>query len=200
MEQSSIAAVILAGGRSSRMPGDKLALMIDGRTLLERAVVAAAAVADPVIVAGPRPGWWTDEQQVSFVVESPPFGGPVAGIAAALPLAAAADEVLVLAGDLADPGWVVAQLMAAPLTADGVVMEDGEGRAQPMAGRYRPARLAATIAHLGAPRNVSVAVLGHSLELGRVAAPDGSPLEITTPDDAHRVRAIMPGRGTVSLG
>ncbi len=49
------AAVILAGGRSTRMPGDKLALVIDGRTLLERAVAAASPVSDIVVVAGPRP-------------------------------------------------------------------------------------------------------------------------------------------------
>ena len=49
-------AVILAGGRASRLGGiDKTALVAKGSTLLERAVQAAAG-AEKIVVVSARPG------------------------------------------------------------------------------------------------------------------------------------------------
>lgn len=46
-----IAAVVLAAGRSSRLPGNKLLQRLDGKTIVRRAVeVAVASQAKPVIV------------------------------------------------------------------------------------------------------------------------------------------------------
>lgn len=190
---TSRGAVILAGGRSSRMPGDKLRLVIDGRTLLERAVAAATEASMTVVVAGPRPRWWSDEApQATFIVEDPPFGGPVAAIAAALPELADVDEVLLLAGDLADPASVVRLLGTTPLGIDGTVLEDEEGWAQPLAGRYRADSLRAAVRRLGAVRNVSMRTLTRSLKLTRLPAPEAVTRDLDTPDDALIVRAIMP--------
>jgi molybdenum cofactor cytidylyltransferase len=48
------AAIVLAGGAGTRFGGDKLAADLDGRPVLEHALRAVAAVADPVvIVVGP---------------------------------------------------------------------------------------------------------------------------------------------------
>jgi len=191
------AAVILAGGRSTRMPGNKLALVIDGRTLLERAVAAATAVSHPVVVAGPRPHWWPDDgTDVTFVVEDPPFGGPVAGIAAALPRLGDADDVFLLAGDLADPASVVRLLCDAELAHDGVVLEDVDGVAQPLAGRYRLAALRAAVERLGHVRNVEVRTVMRSLSLMRLPAPEPVTRNVDTPAAAHAVRAIMPRAST----
>lgn len=75
-----LGAIVLGGGRSLRMGADKLALRLDGDTLLARTCAAAATVAERVVIAGPeQPGL-----DVVFVREDPPFGGPAAGIAAAL--------------------------------------------------------------------------------------------------------------------
>ncbi|MEU4744233.1 NTP transferase domain-containing protein, partial [Actinosynnema sp. NPDC023658] len=50
----SWAAVVLAGGRGSRLGGvDKASLVVDGRTLLDH-VLDAVAAARQVIVVGPR--------------------------------------------------------------------------------------------------------------------------------------------------
>lgn len=74
-------AVILAGGRGSRLGGiDKAQLMLAGSPLIERPL-AAAAGAGRVVVVGPdalaRPG-------LLLAREDPPGGGPAAGTAAGL--------------------------------------------------------------------------------------------------------------------
>ena len=81
-------AIILAGGRASRLGGvQKAAIEIGGRALLDIALEAAAS-AGRVVVVGPdelrRDARGGDAASVRFVREEPPFGGPVAGIAAGL--------------------------------------------------------------------------------------------------------------------
>ena len=76
-------AIILAGGRSSRLGGSpKAELVIGSRRLVDIAVDAAAAVdARRTVVVGP------DDLVAAPVItarERPPFGGPVAGLAAGL--------------------------------------------------------------------------------------------------------------------
>ncbi len=69
---------ILAGGRGSRMGGDKADVEISGSTLLERMASIMAPVVDRVVVLGPeRDGWecWPDEVGAA---------GPLAGITTAL--------------------------------------------------------------------------------------------------------------------
>nr|WP_274637344.1 NTP transferase domain-containing protein [Microbacterium bovistercoris] len=53
----SVGAILLAGGRASRMGGiDKPQLQIDGVSLLDRAIAAVRSVsAAPIVVAGPEP-------------------------------------------------------------------------------------------------------------------------------------------------
>ncbi|HRC61654.1 MAG TPA: NTP transferase domain-containing protein, partial [Dehalococcoidia bacterium] len=46
------AAIVLAGGRSRRMGRDKAALVLRGRSLLQRALDAVGAVVDEIVVVG----------------------------------------------------------------------------------------------------------------------------------------------------
>lgn len=83
-------AVVLAGGRSTRLDGRaKADLALDGARLVDRAVGAAvAAGARRTVVVGP------EELEVAGAIatrERPPFGGPVAAIAAGLAALAAAE-------------------------------------------------------------------------------------------------------------
>ncbi len=96
-------AVLLAGGRASRMSGiDKTALVADGLALSDHAV-AAAARARSVVLVGLRDGR-TAPDGVVVTREDPPFGGPVAGIAAGLvAVPEPAPWTLVLACDLVRP-------------------------------------------------------------------------------------------------
>lgn len=81
-------AIILAGGRASRLGGvQKAAVEIGGRALLDIALEAAVD-ARRIVVVGPdelrRDARRGDAASVRFALEDPPFGGPVAGIAAGL--------------------------------------------------------------------------------------------------------------------
>ncbi|PFG30571.1 molybdenum cofactor guanylyltransferase [Paramicrobacterium agarici] len=137
------AAIILAGGRASRLGGtDKASVDVGGRMLLEH-VLAAVAGCAPIIVVGPphlaqtvlRP-----YPEVTLVREDPPFTGPVAALAAALDALPDADspETWLLACDLPRAGDIVAQLSAPiPPNADAVALVDADGREQWLAGRYR---------------------------------------------------------------
>lgn len=132
-------AIILGGGRSSRMGRPKRDLVLDGRSLFARAVDACRARTVIVAVTPELPADLHDER-VRRTCEDPPFGGPVAGIAAglaALPPAEPDDEVLLLACDLATPAEVVATLDAAPLGEDGVCLVEADGTPQYLAARYR---------------------------------------------------------------
>ena len=74
-----LAAVILAGGTGARLGGaDKAAIEYAGTTLLERALAAAAAAVEVVVVADPAP----TSRPVTFAREDPAYGGPVAGLLA----------------------------------------------------------------------------------------------------------------------
>ncbi len=116
-----VAAVVLVGGRARRMGGAaKHLLPLGGSTPWRRALSALAdhGIA-PVVAVGPAPDETAPEDgakgagAVTWVREEPPFGGPVAALAAALalPALARAEEILLLAGDLADPEAVVTRLM-----------------------------------------------------------------------------------------
>jgi molybdopterin-guanine dinucleotide biosynthesis protein A len=75
-------AVILAGGKSTRLGGvPKAGLKYDGATLLQRAL-AAAYGAGRVVVVGPDPG--TLPYGTLTAREDPPFAGPAAAIEAGL--------------------------------------------------------------------------------------------------------------------
>lgn len=75
--------IILAGGTARRMGGvSKPDVVVGGKTLLVRAIEeirAVAPAADIVVVAPPQVAI---PQGVARVLEDPPFGGPVAGVAA----------------------------------------------------------------------------------------------------------------------
>lgn len=71
------AAIILAGGRGSRLDGaDKAGIELGGRTLLEWALDGVIDAREVVVVGDPVP----TERPVTFTRESPRYGGPVAGL------------------------------------------------------------------------------------------------------------------------
>jgi molybdopterin-guanine dinucleotide biosynthesis protein A len=183
-------AIILAGGRSSRLGGTpKSALMFDGGTLLERSL-AAAADAGHTVVVGPETGGLPGGVLTSR--EDPPFAGPAAAIAAglaALRSAGPADMVLVLACDMPRVGDAVRVLRDAlpGASADGVMAASADGRLQPLAGFYGAAALERAVGEAAA-RNAlvhgSVFALLASLDVQAVVVPAGSTDDVDTWDDA----------------
>ncbi len=130
------AAVILTGGTAARLDGtDKAGLSHAGRSLLEIALDTVAGAAEVVVVG---PGTSTT-RPVSFTRESPPGGGPLAGIAAGVAaLGGAHDLVVVLAVDMPHvTRATVSRLVAAVGDGDAAWLVDASGRRQ-LAAAVRP--------------------------------------------------------------
>lgn len=91
---TSVGAIVLAGGRASRLGGvDKARVAVAGRPMIESVVGAARAVAGSVITVGPG----------GDTREDPPHSGPVAAITAGLAgLPGTVELVVVVACDLPD--------------------------------------------------------------------------------------------------
>ena len=213
-------AIILAGGRSSRLDGvPKSGLIYDGATLLERSLSAAGAAARTVVV-GPDPG--NLPAGVLTCREEPPFAGPAAAIAAGLgalaadhaarPGAAApAPFTLVLACDMprsAAAVRVLAESLAVAPERDrgeGVMAVSEDGRKQPLAGFYGTAALQRCVTdavHRGSLENASVFALLARLDVREVRVPRGSTNDVDTWDDASalgvsgRIPDLGPGSGS----
>ncbi len=141
-----VAAIVLAGGRSRRFGSDKLATVVGGRPLLDSAISAAMSVAGAVVVVGPLerslpPG-------VLVTREEPAYAGPFAAVAAGLDLVDA-DLVLIIAGDLLDPGGALPVLLTVldqQPTADAAVLIDTGGRRQPLLTACRAVSLRGCVA------------------------------------------------------
>ncbi|MEU2043348.1 NTP transferase domain-containing protein [Nocardia niwae] len=145
-------AIVLAGGRASRMGGvDKPAIVIGGRSMLEVALAAVASCEHTAVVGPHRPELAPEIIQVR---EVPPGSGPVAAIDTGLrALGSAAPLVVVLAADLPflSP-LAVTELIrhATESGADAVFAADESGRPQYLIGVWRRSALAAALHELGA--------------------------------------------------
>ncbi len=95
----NFAAVLLAGGRSTRMGRDKATLIIDGQPLWERQLATLRALGPrELFISGRRDGPYAGAG-VEIIEDSVPDLGPLAGIAAVL-RRSECPHVLVLAIDL----------------------------------------------------------------------------------------------------
>jgi molybdopterin-guanine dinucleotide biosynthesis protein A len=153
----STAAIVLAGGRSSRLasagivpPGGKAGLVLGGTTLLERVCGRVGGVARRiVVVAAPGQELPSLPSAVEVVRDSAPGAGPLAGIADGLrALGDVAAAVLVVSRVLA---LLRESLMAGPGAPLWAVPEVG-GHLQVLVSAVRPEVLAAIEAHLATGR------------------------------------------------
>src|SRR5687767_899103 len=125
-------AAILAGGLASRFGGrDKSALVVGGRTILERQLTELSAVTDDVFLVGAArdrsdPG----SRGVRIVADRVPHRGPLGGLEAALG-AARHELVILLACDM--------PFVTAPFLAHLVALAAGSDIVVPRTGRgYHP--------------------------------------------------------------
>lgn len=183
-----VAAIVLTGGRGSRLGGaDKAAVRVGGRPLGETVRTAAAAVAGTVVTVGPG----------GTVREGPPHAGPVAGLAAGLAaVPEAAEIVVVLACDLPDLDAealhdLLAALDAAPAGTDAAVGVDAAGRDQVLLAAWRRPALAGRLAALGDPAGRPVHALYDGAAVARVGL-GGRAGDVDTWDD-------VAARGPVEL-
>lgn len=159
-------AIVLAGGTARRLGGTpKHTIVVDGRTLLERAL-AAVRDADSVIVVGDdelRP--LVGDAQV--VQESPKRGGPAAGIGAALPLVTS-DRVVVLACDHPFVAEAIGPLLQRT-AGDGLIAIDTGGQRQNLLFSAKSDALRQAVGQHESLTGLAVHALIDSLDLAEIA-------------------------------
>lgn len=192
-------AVVLAGGRGTRLGGvSKGDVEVGGRRLVDISVGAALGVgASRVIVVGSL----AVAAPAVVIREDPPFGGPGAGLAAALPNVTA-PWLLLLACDLPRAPELVAQLLSvggstAPRNeisragADGTVIVDANGRPQWLAGVYRTQAVRdalAVVASQSGVQGLAVRRILEPLDLAFVPDEQGASDDIDTPEQLLAAR------------
>lgn len=134
------AAIVLTGGKSSRLGGrDKAALIVDGTPLLEHALSATARATQTVVVGDAI----ETSRAVTWAREDPVGGGPAAGLYAGLDvLTESPDLVSVIAVDMPRvTAETFARLTQSLGPEDGAVLVDADGQIQPLCAVYRVAAL-----------------------------------------------------------
>lgn len=181
-------ALVLAGGRSSRLGGVPKALLSNGeRTLLDGVLVACTGAEHRVVVG---PAELALPAGVLQTREEPVFSGPAAGISAGLAALAAAQPdvsalthhwVLVLSCDLPRAQAAVPLLVQAAASAPEETTgywAVSEGITQPLLGIYRAAALAPAFA--GDTANASVRRFLSPLEPAELELPAGLTADVDT--------------------
>ncbi|WP_067897162.1 NTP transferase domain-containing protein [Nocardia vaccinii] len=189
---TTVDAIVLAGGRASRLGGvDKPAIVVGGQSMLEAAIGAVAACVRTVVVGPHRPDLGPGIRQVQ---EVPAGSGPVAAISTGLKALAdcdfPADLVVVLAADM--PFLTAAAIdalisRAVESGADAVFAADESGRPQYLIGMWRRIALQAAIERLDAPVNQPMKAL---IPEHAVLVPLPDVADCDTPDDIARARAL----------
>lgn len=161
--------VLLAGGTAARMGGiDKAGIELGGRTLLE-ICLDALFDADEVVVVGPQTV--RTARPVSFTVEDPPRGGPVAGLLTGVDLLLRPARLIgVLAVDMPRvSAQTFGRLRAAAAGRDGAFLHDRAGRRQ-LCGVLDAGALNAVRPDLEEQHGMSLRALLADLDLAAVAA------------------------------
>jgi len=159
-----IAAVVLAGGASTRFGSDKLATRRAGTTLLDSVLRGAAMHAERVVVVGPLSEREESGRapEVIRTIEDPPGGGPVAAVAAALAVIDA-EIVLLLAGDAPngpDAAPALLDVLRADDAAAAAILVDPGGRPQMLCGAYRTAMVRSRLDDLARERGTHAVAEG----------------------------------------
>jgi molybdopterin-guanine dinucleotide biosynthesis protein A len=199
--RSVTAAVVLAGGASSRFGADKLAAELDGRPLLHHALAAVDEVAASVVLvlapgASP-PALPRLRARVVVAHDSAAFRGPLAGLAAGLAaLPPGIERTVLVGGDMPALVPAVLDALLAALDADPVLgaatLEAEPPASLPMALRPGPVAAAAAALLAGdrrALRSVLARVPAVVLPAGawRALDPDGATLrDVDTRGDLLR--------------
>lgn len=141
-----LGVIVLAGGRSTRMGADKAQVRLNGVRLIDSLLASLPDGIDHVVVSPLDLGMDT-------VSEQPPFGGPVAGIAAGN--AHLSNEfIAVLAVDAPGSASLLPKLSEALESSSSdcaVIVNDGH--LQPLCALWRKTGLDRALTALGDPRD-----------------------------------------------
>jgi molybdopterin-guanine dinucleotide biosynthesis protein A len=187
-------AIVPAGGDSLRFGSDKLAYPIAGRPLLDHALDAVATAHQVVVVGAPRP----TQRLVTWTLEEPPGGGPLAGVAAAIRFTCC-PLVVLLAGDMPRASSAVAALLQAASGATSpevCVTVDDDERLQPLTAVWPRQRLVERLAELGDVNGLAMMRLYDGVKLTTVDVGTDALVDIDTLDDVRSSSApVVPTTG-----
>lgn len=203
-EAGRLAAIVLAGGRSSRMGRDKAALVLDGETLLQRTASALARVVDEIVIVR------APDQALPPVVVAVPIieavdpiegEGPLVGIAAGLD-AVSGDDAIIVAVDMPFLEPALLRLLVERLR-DGDhrwVVPIAEGRPQPLCSAIVGTALPVVRAHIAAGDRAPMAI-GRDLNVLRLPEEQWSRVDpggrsfvnVNTPEEFEAARAAAGG-------
>ena len=179
-----ITAVLLAGGRSSRMGTDKAFLKIDGVPAWQRQLAKLHALAPTQILISARDGQnFPDNTPARVVRDEVPDAGPLGGLISAL-RHARESRVLVLGVDLLDmpPGFLQG-LCAATFLESGVVYRNGT-HYEPLAAIYPVSLLPLAEECLAAEKLSMQGLIG-------LAVTDGAIQSLALPAESRRFFSNM---------
>ena len=164
MEHDAWDAIVLAGGRATRLGGAaKADLVIDGRSLLDRTLDAVSAAAHVVVVGD------VDVRDVVVVQESPRYAGPAAAIGAGL-AEVRSPWVLIAACDYPFVVEAIGPLLEARV-GDGAVAVDSNGRRQHLLCVASTTALRSAVAARPTLIDLAVHRLLEPLDLTEIALP-----------------------------
>ena len=185
-------ALVLTGGRGSRLGNDdKAAITIGGTSALDH-LLSALPGRVPVVVAGPK---CPTRRPVTFRRERPINGGPVAGNAAGLE-AVSTPVVALLGVDMPRAGGLVMRLVAefASCDAAALVPVDASGSRQPLCAVVRTEVVRAALRRLGNPRGRSMRDLMALIDVRERPLDEAETRwvdDIDTPQDLLKMRSIL---------
>ncbi|WP_316670713.1 NTP transferase domain-containing protein [uncultured Propionibacterium sp.] len=186
----AVHAVVLAGGTGERLGGvSKADIVLGGRRLLDRVAGALRDVVDGALVVV-APDSVEAPDGCPRILEDPPGGGPLAGIAAGLdalpPPAGPCEWVLVCGVDTPAIGELAPRLVRAlaERPGEGAVIVGGEPEPyrQYLQGLYRRDRLVGLLGSVRV-RGRGVARTLRVLDLIEVSAPAGECRDLDGPAD-----------------
>lgn len=180
----SASALIMAGGKSSRMGEDKTRMTLGGRSLTQRAVDLWSTVFEEVLLSVDRQGKF----QIPGAREVPDLQrgrGPLAGIYAGL-LAAGSDRIFVCAADIPFASAAAAKALYPFAMGADVAVPVLDGRYEPLFAFYAKSALPAVEEVLASGENRMTALFGEKRGL-RVNAVDGAVLEQAAGQPLERI-------------
>lgn len=188
-----VLVVVPAGGTARRMGGgDKTALDVGGRSVLDRLLADLAPWPTVVVADPPAPDVRARAPHARWCREDPPGAGPLAALAAGLAAVPTARVLVAVAGDQPFAGRAVPALLAAlgaEPAADAAAAVDADGRRQPLLAAYRTAAVAPVLR--GAVADRPVRALWTGLRVVPVPLPEPQLLDLDDAADLARARRTV---------